>query len=187
MAKALVDTGGFWARTARIGESIAQRSRRSQRGIEDMAEKLWWTRRLLGENCANRGKHRTEVTEVTEGESGDRRQKALVNTRLLGENSRIGGKHRTEVTEVTEGEPEDDGERLYWTRRLLGEKRANRGKHRTEVTEVTEGELGMAGKGFGGHGGFRARTARIGESIAQRSRRSQRGKPEDRGLGLVTR
>ena len=49
------------------------------------------------------------------------------------------------------------------------------GKHRTEVTEVTEGGLGLCDEAFGGHRGFWARTTRIGESIAQRSRRSQRG------------
>jgi len=29
------------------------------------------TRRLQGENCANREKHRTEVTEVTKGEESE--------------------------------------------------------------------------------------------------------------------
>ena len=60
------------------------------------------TRRLQGENCANRGKHRTEVTEVTEGEPEDRGE-ALLTRRLQGENCANRGKHRTEVTEVTEG------------------------------------------------------------------------------------
>jgi hypothetical protein len=58
----------------------------------------WWTSSLLGEKHANRDKHRTEVTEATEGEilggrrlrSGLRRPRA----RTTGED-----KHRTRVTE----------------------------------------------------------------------------------------
>jgi hypothetical protein len=93
------------------------------------------------------------------------------------------GKHRTEVTEVTEGE--------IWGwmgRRTAGEhggsvrerreegKDAKRGKHRTEVTEVTEGNWGWMGRGAAGeHGGSVRERREERESIAQRSRRSQRG------------
>ena len=51
-----------------------------------------------------------------------------------------------------------------------------REKHRTEVTEVTEGGLELLARNSIGdnHGGW-ARIGRNGESIAQRSRRSQRG------------
>jgi hypothetical protein len=48
-------------------------------------------------------------------------------------------------------------------------------KQRPEVTKATEKELGLdGGRFFAGQLGFRARKTRIGESIAQRSRRSQR-------------
>jgi hypothetical protein len=51
--------------------------------------------------------HRTEVTEVTEGD-GDLVRKLFGERReFLGGNHANGGKHRTEVTEVTEG----DGDR----------------------------------------------------------------------------
>ena len=43
------------------------------------------------------------------------------------------------------------------TPQLQGEKCAKWGEHRTEVTEVTEGEW------VRGHGGCRARSARIGD------------------------
>jgi hypothetical protein len=50
------------------------------------------------------------------------------------------------------------------------------GKHRTEVTEVTEGGLEVRRRNApGGQHGFWAGKTRIGESIAQRSWRSQRG------------
>jgi hypothetical protein len=49
-------------------------------------------------------------------------------------------------------------------------------KHRTEVTEATEGELGLVVKtSIGDSVGVWARNQVQGESIAQRSRRSQRG------------
>jgi hypothetical protein len=44
-----------------IGESIAQRSLRSQRGIEGGRHGFW------AGKTRNREEHRTEVTEVTEG------------------------------------------------------------------------------------------------------------------------
>jgi hypothetical protein len=46
------------------------------------------------------------------------------------------------------------------------------GKHRTEVTEVTEGIGADRRTKVRGHRGCWARTARIGKSIAQRSRRA---------------
>ena len=60
---------GFWAGKTHFGESIAQRSRWSQRGIEVGWRKvLWWTAWLLGGKEAHQGEHRTEVTVVTEGD-----------------------------------------------------------------------------------------------------------------------
>jgi hypothetical protein len=44
-----------------------------------------------------------------------------------------------------------------------------------EVAEVTEGGWAVAGCSLGDTGGFLARNTSQGESIAQRSRRSQRG------------
>jgi hypothetical protein len=60
---------GFLARKTRIEESVAQRSRRSQRGDFELRRRmvLWGTAWLLGEKDTHRGEHRTEVTEVTEG------------------------------------------------------------------------------------------------------------------------
>jgi hypothetical protein len=55
---------------------------------------------------ADRGKHRTEVTEVAEGDRwglGLGRGRFLWTTGLLGEKRADRGEHRTEVTEVTEG------------------------------------------------------------------------------------
>ena len=53
------------------GESIAQRSQRPQRGIGDGWPKFYrWQRERLGEKSGATEKHRTEVTEVTEGELG---------------------------------------------------------------------------------------------------------------------
>jgi hypothetical protein len=46
---------------------------------------------------------------------------------------------------------------------------------RTEVTEVTEGDRDWWGKRCGERLGFRCESQATGESIAQRSRRSQRG------------
>ena len=65
---------------------------------------------LISGKRANWGKHRTEVTEVTEGEhyGGE----ASVTPWLMGGKRANWGKHRTEVTEVTEGELAFVGERL---------------------------------------------------------------------------
>ena len=59
-------------------------------------------RRLLGEKHALGGKHRTEVTEGTEG-GGLWRVFVGRHRRILGEKHALGGKHRTKVTESTEG------------------------------------------------------------------------------------
>ena len=162
-----------------------------------------------------RGKHRTEVTEVTEGG-------LAVGAGNFGRGHRWPGcknhakreKHRTEVTEVTEGGLRlgagSFGRRHRWLgcenlakresiaqrprrsqRGDLGVGRETlagdivgpgaritprRGKHRTEVTEVTEGDWGRRGKLWPGTSSARVRESREeGESIAQRSRRSQRG------------
>jgi hypothetical protein len=62
--KAVSGKRGFWAGKTRIGESIAQRSRRSQRRIE-----VGWPKGFCGKLGFWAGKtrvgeeHRTEVTE----------------------------------------------------------------------------------------------------------------------------
>jgi hypothetical protein len=94
----------------------------------------------MGEKRANRGKHRTEVTEVTEGETACVR--GFRWTWVMGEKHANPGKHRTEVTEATEGETALCVRGFRWTTWLMGEKHANPGKHRTEVTEVTEATEG---------------------------------------------
>jgi hypothetical protein len=68
------------------------------------------------------------------------------------------------------------------TRWLRCEKCVLRRKHRTEVTEATEGES-EGRSGLGDTVAFSARSARFGESIAQRSRRSQRGIGEGKWVG----
>jgi hypothetical protein len=88
----------------------------------------------------NGGKHRTEATEVTEGEIvvGNPRIRSVTRWRL-GENHAQRGKHRTEVTEGG-----------WWlvAKNLIGDKVAAgrescaTGKHRTEAAEVTEGDGG---------------------------------------------
>ena len=55
-------TQGLSATTSRIGKSIAQRSRRSQRGM-GVADSLFGEHEPLGENRPYRGEHPTEVTE----------------------------------------------------------------------------------------------------------------------------
>ncbi len=80
------------------GESIAQRSRRPQRGIRvggrmHLGQDRW----LPVREHAQRGKHRTEVTEVTEGDLGwwtnALGSRSLAHVREHAQR----GKHRTEV------------------------------------------------------------------------------------------
>ena len=119
--------------------SIAQRSRRSQRGIEAGRRKvIWWSVWFLGEKDALRGEHRTEVTEATEEglriEAG-RRKVIWWTVWFLGEKDALRGEHRTEVTEVTEGGLRLGGGRLFgglfgfWVRKTrFGESIARRSR-----------------------------------------------------------
>ena len=60
--------GGFWAGNARIGEASHRGHGGHRGGRRGERERLWVTTRwLLGGKRANWGRHRTEVTEVTEG------------------------------------------------------------------------------------------------------------------------
>ena len=172
---------GVWARIRRNGESIAQRSRRSQRGDlgrwPGIRSATTWR---LGENQAQRGKHRTEVTEVTEGGFG------LVARNSIGDNhgvwARIGRNGESIAQRSRRSQREDLG---WWpgirsaTTWRLGENRAQRGKHRTEVTEVTEGDLGW-------WPGIRSATRwRLGENRAQRGK--HRTEATEEGLGSAAR
>ena len=53
--------------------------------------------------ATRKGKHRTEVTEATEGGLGWGVERAWVDTVAFRARATRKGKHRTEVTEVTEG------------------------------------------------------------------------------------
>jgi hypothetical protein len=81
------------------------------------------------------------------------------------------GKHRTEATE---------GGWDWWRKLLVNAGLPVRepgewGKHRTEVTEATEGDWDWWRKLFSERWGFQCENQANGESIAQRSRRPQRG------------
>jgi hypothetical protein len=86
----LGDTGGFWARNTRQGESIAQRSRRSQRGTGQWPGVLWRRPWHLGRNTRKgKASHR--------GHGGHRGGMASGRVffgryrRLLGEKHTLGG------------------------------------------------------------------------------------------------
>jgi hypothetical protein len=109
-------------------------------------------------NHAIGGKHRTEVTEVTEGDGqwpgvlwatpADSGRE----THARGKASHRGhGGHRGGLASG----------RVFFgdARGTWGETHA-RGKHRTEVTEVTEGGWPVAGCSLGDTGGFLARNTR---------------------------
>ena len=89
------------ARIGRNGESIAQRSQRSQRGIgvggqefDRRQHGIWARIRCSGV------KHRTEVTEVTKKGLGSAARKSIGdNHGVWARIRRNGVKHRTEVTE----------------------------------------------------------------------------------------
>jgi hypothetical protein len=59
-------------------------------------------------------KHRTEVSEVTEGEWELMAESFLVKAVASVRELREWGKHRTEVTEVTEGGIGVDGRKIFW-------------------------------------------------------------------------
>jgi hypothetical protein len=79
-------------------------------------------------------KHRTEVTEATEGEL--EKGKWAGDMAAPSARSRVSKKHRTEVTEATEGELEKG----KWAGDMAAPSARSRvsKKHRTEVTEATE-------------------------------------------------
>ena len=96
---------GVWARNQVQQKSIAQRSRRPQRGIWGGWPKFYrWQRGRLCEKSGATEKHRTEVTEATEGDMGWVTKilsvTAWASVRGIGATE----KHRTEVTEATEGD-----------------------------------------------------------------------------------
>ena len=60
---------GFWAGNSRIGEGIAQRSRRSQRGKACGRKTLGDDKVASGRETRELGKASHRVTEVTEGKA----------------------------------------------------------------------------------------------------------------------
>jgi hypothetical protein len=73
-------------------------------------------------NQSPRGKHRTEVTEATEGDLGYWPKFYRWQRERLGEKSDATEKHRTEVTEATEGDLGLVAKFYWWQLRRLGEK-----------------------------------------------------------------
>jgi hypothetical protein len=101
---------GVWARNQLSGESIAQRSQRPQRGIWGGWPKFYrWQRGPPGEKSGAAEKHRTEVTEATEGDSGGWPKFYRWQRGPLGEKSGATEKHRTEVAE---------GDWVWWSKIL---------------------------------------------------------------------
>jgi hypothetical protein len=131
--------------------------------------------RGFGERTALRGKHRTEVTEVTEGGLRFRLKVCWWTRRLQGRERPASGKPSHRGHGGHRGGLRFGLKVSWWTRRLQGRERPASGK--------------ASHRGHGGHrGGIEVRaesslvdtaasgartTARV--SIAQRSRRSQRG------------
>jgi hypothetical protein len=131
----------------------------------------------LGENPAQRGKHRTEVMEVTEGGFGWRPGIRLATTMAAGRESGATGKasHRGHRGGIWGGGQEFD-RRQSWR---LGENRVQRGKHRTEVTA---GGFGLvAGNSIGDNMAAGRESGATGKA-SHRGHRGHRG-----GLGLVAR
>jgi hypothetical protein len=129
------------------GESIAQRSRRPQREIWVGVRNALGSRSLAHvREHAKGGKHRTEVTEATEGGFGLVDECTWVKIVGSRAGTRQRGKHRTEVTEATE---EDWG---WWPKctwvKIVGSRAGTRqiGRHRTEVTEATRGGNSCLGR-----------------------------------------
>ncbi len=95
----------------------------------------------------------------------------------FGLRTRERGRHRTEVTEVTEGGGCSTNT-IGWTLVVSVREHAYGERHRTEVTEVTEGG-GCSTNALGWTLVASVREHAYGEGIAQRSRRSQRGRLVD--------
>ena len=86
-----------------------ERGKASHRGHRGHGEGWgWWPKRFgeqRGVPCESHpsgGKHRTEVTEVTERDGVGGQSASVNNEASRARATRAGGKHRTEVTEVTE-------------------------------------------------------------------------------------
>ena len=169
---------GVTCENTRKGESIARRSRRPRRGIGGGGRKLCREHRgVTCENYAPRGKHRTEVTEATEGDLGRWAKAAVGEHRgVCVRELRARGKHRTEVTEATEGD------RGWWAKASAVNTVAS-GARTTRKGKASHGGHGGHGEGLGlgakalsvNTGGVRCENYAQGESIARRSRRPRRG------------
>jgi hypothetical protein len=140
--KALGGQAGFWAGNERIGEGIAQRSRRSQRGNWRRGRERLWVDRVASwrePRAVGKASHR--------GHGGHRGESASWMRGFGGQGGVWAGTARIGESIAQRSRRSQRGNLVWWTREALG-----------------------------GQGGFWAGTARIGESIAQRSRR---------GIGVV--
>ena len=147
---AMVRAGFGWSSSllggkhTHFGESIAQRSRRPQRGILGAMVRagFGWSSSLLGGKHTLRREHRTEVTEVTEGDfRGDGASGLWADVVTFGRETRV-----SERASHRGHRGHREGILGRWCERALGGRRfwagnTRRREHRTEVTEVTEGIL----------------------------------------------
>ena len=104
-----------------------------------MEEVLWWTAWLLDGKNAHRGKHRTEVTEATEG------MEAAWKRFFGGQPGFWAGKRASAKASHRGHGGHRGGWRLHGEGSLVdnlafGRENGHPGKHRTEVAEATEGD-----------------------------------------------
>jgi hypothetical protein len=128
-------------------------------------QRFWWTAWFLGED-PHRGEHRTEVTEVTEGDLRFDGPTLLVDGMASGRERRASGKasHRGHGGHRGGFEVRRPnafgGQHGFWAGKTrIGE------KHRTEVTE--EGFEVRRATLFVGQHGFWAGKTRTGESLTE--------------------
>ena len=123
-----------------------------------------WTLVVCVRERAQRGKHRTEVTEATEGDLGWWTKCTWVKIVGSGAGTRQRGKHRTEVTEATEGD-------LGWWTNALG----------SRSLALGAGTRAKGKASHRGHGGHRGEIGLVDEwawvtSLASVREHAQRGK-----------
>jgi hypothetical protein len=142
------------------------------RELEILSVAAW----ASGREISVGGKHRTEVTEATEGIWGGWPKFYRWQRRRLGEKSGATEKHRTEVTEATEGDLGWVAKIYRWQRgRLGGEIRCNRkASHRGHRGH--RGGIGVGGQNLSVAAWAFGRGNQVQQkSIAQRSQRGDWG------------
>ena len=140
-----------------------------------MAKAVQWTLAASGREARDRGKHRTEVTEVTEGDWGLVAKAVQWTLAASGREARDRGKHRTEVTEVTEGGLGIGGESCSVDTRGFKARSTRQGKASHRGHRGHRGGLRLVAKAVQWTLAASGEKHATGESIAQRSQRSQRG------------